>query len=370
MRRPVAGLGSPGRPWPSSAGFIILAVVATLVRFPVTASHAAASRAWAVHEATPADPDAGDEDETDHGAHLPWGLTIGAELELAGERQAGTATNEFTFDEVDLDWSGGHLTAEVGLKYDTESGRGLRVEDAALRADGGGRWPLFAELGRMVLPFGQLESDFVEDPLVAVAAETDDASLVIGVTGAWGVLEVGVLEGEHAGAGAIDCVVSSCFEPREGLSLGVSWTRDLGESVELRELRADRREVTVGAASDPSTRPVAGLGLYGFLEGDAWSCRLEFVRALSGFAPGVLHEEEVEPSALNLEAAVRLTPRWQVAARFESSGELPEAPRRQCGLAGIYTASGNVSVTAEALRGFFADEPHRTQVSLMIGLEY
>lgn len=308
-----------------------------------------------------------DEGEADEAALLPWGFELGAELETAYERQAHEAASEFTFDEVDCGWSGDWLHLELGIKYDTESDRGLRVEDAALRVEDDERWPIFVALGRQVLPFGRFETRFIEDPLVAVAGEIDDAALVLGFAGDWGEFTLGGFEGEHAPANALDGVLSLLFRPQPRLSLGASWTLDLGEVVELRELRAERQEDGEAAAEDALAVPALSLSIA--REGQTWSWQVEGVAALAAFAGGALDAERVQPGALNLELVHRLTPRWELATRVEAATELPGAPELQVGVAGSFAPTAYLSITAEALRGDFAKEPDRTLLSLQITLE-
>lgn len=372
-RRPFRLPGSRSR----SASFLACVIVVVLCvvhgRQPATAAIARPGPPMDARDAGTADTaGAAGADEADEvpPSLLPWGLTIGAELELAHERQAGSAADEFTFDELDLGWSGGWMEAEVGIKYDTDSGRGLRLEDASLRLNGGDRRPAFIELGRLVLPFGQFESRFIEDPLVAVTGEIDDEALVLGVVGDRGEFALGALKGEHGGAGDLDCVASLVIEPQESLGVGISWTRDLGESVELRELRAEREEDAAGTPSDAMTTPVAGLGFFAAFAGEPWSLLVECVAALASFAPGVLDEAKSKPSAWNLEAARRLNERWEAAVRFEAATGLPGAPKWQCGLAGTYAAAEFMSVTAEALHGHFSVESARELLSLRINLEF
>jgi hypothetical protein len=337
----------------------LLALAASLILAPGLARPAAA-------------PDAGedDEDEAEEAALLPWGFELGAELETAYERQADAAAGEFTFDEVDVGWSGAWLSLELGIKYDTESDRGLLLEDAALRVDGGERWPLFCAVGRQVLPFGRFETRFIEDPLVALAGEIDDAALVLGVAGEWGELALGGLRGEHAPDGELDTVVSLLVSPWPRWGLGLSWTQDLGEAVELRELRAERREEGQALPREPGRSPVAALGLFASREGRDWAWQVEAVAALAAFPAGALDAGGVQPVAVNLEVARRLASRWEAAIRVEAASELPGAPEHQVGLAASYAPASTLAITAEVLRGGFADEPARTLLSLQITLEF
>jgi hypothetical protein len=295
-------------------------------------------------------------------------LGVEGDLELAHEAQDGESATEITFDEVGVSLEGEWWRAELGIKYRSEGGRGIAVEDAALRVGGVEQQPWFAEAGRITLPFGESDSPFGEDPLVTVIGEVWDEALVSGFAGEAAEFSFGAFRGELSGGGEPGFVTSATIRPAEEAALHVSWCSDLSESVELREVREDGLDEG-GLDEDAPQDAVGGLASGVTLQLDAVAFGVQYLSALETFAPGWLSRVALTPSAWNLEAAASPAERWEIAGRLEFSRDFPENPSRQWGAAASYELSEQAAVTAEYLRGTFRDGiPARDLVGLKLAL--
>jgi hypothetical protein len=314
----------------------------------------------------PASPEAGPEEEEDDVGGR-WDLVVEADLELVAEDQGGETAGEITFDEVGVVLEGAWWQLETGIKWESEGDRGVLVEEVSLEVGDEERWPGFARAGRTVVPFAESDSRFIEDPLTVVLGETDDDTVVLGYRGERLEASVSAYPGELAGDGDLDFAASLIAEVSGGWSLGLSWTSDLTEAVELRELRDEFRE------EDPSVSAPTDVvrGIAGFVsrKWDRVLARWELVTAIEEFAAGHLDEGAVRPSAASLELTLRVSERWALSGRAETSSELAGHPERQMGLAASGELSDFVTATGEYLHGSFDGEPDRDAVALMLAFE-
>jgi hypothetical protein len=296
------------------------------------------------------------------------GFALETDIEFALEDQGGETTSEITLDEVGVALEGEWWQAEVGIKYESEGNRGLIIEEGAVRVGGTEQWPWFVQVGRTVVPFGEYDSRFVEDPLVAAVGEADGDAVIFGFGNELIEVPIGMFKGEIADDGDIDFVASAKIAALDGVTLSISWSGDLHESEELQELYRELR-----GAQEADERPldtVDGFGFFVSLERDKLAVQLEYVSALEAFTPGSLDEQGIDPSAWSLEVAVCSGGRWELASRVEASYELPDNPDWQYGVAASYRLADYATVVGDYLRGDFDDDSDRNLVSIQLTLEY
>lgn len=308
--------------------------------------------------AVSAEEDPGEEAEVESHSTA---VSLDADLEFARESVGSESAGEFTFDEVGIALEGRWWTFETGIKYRTEGGRGLVIEEAALQIGPTEEFPVFLLVGRTVLPFGTFESSFIEDPFTVAAGETDDDTIVLGVERDAVSASIGILSGSFAGQENVDLVAALRIGREEALRADVYWTSDIGEAVELRELRGDFLEeadasAALPAAGEEHEHPVDGWAVSASWNADAFRVLGEFVTALHAFDSGILSGRPLRPSAWNMEIALRPRERLEIAGRWEGSRNLPQTPKHQAGIGASCTLSENATASAEFLRGFFAGE--------------
>ncbi len=295
-----------------------------------------------------------------------WGFGFDADLEFADERQGGESTSELTLDEVGIHAGREWWEAEAAIKYESE-GRGLILEEGALRVGATKKFPGFAKAGRTGLPFGESETRFGEDPLAVVIGEQFDDTLVLGFESEDWEIAAGAFRTELS-ENDVGVSMSARFQGESPWAIGISWTSELGESAEVRELRRDRVEELLlsGAARDA----VRGFGAALSLDVRRAAVIFEYVAALDDFDAAVLDEDTRSPAAWNTEFTFRPAKRWQLTSRFEASDDLPESPSRQYGVAAAYKLSALFELSAEYLRGDFEDAPDRDLIGAKVAFEY
>jgi hypothetical protein len=284
-----------------------------------------------------------------------------AELEFALENEPSVTVGETTFDEVGWRLAGERWQLKSAVKF--RQGAGLRVEEGELelRGESPVEWSL--RLGRTQQPSGVLESHFVEDPMTVALGEIDADAIVVELRGEAGGLALSALRSRNSSA-SVDFCLQLARELGDGLELSAAWSSDLGESVELAEIRDELDEV-VRAAEDQV--PAVSLFL-GFASG-RWQAHGEALTALGEFRAGAFDEDAVRPQALDLELAHAFRRNWKLAARYERSREFPEQPTWQSGVALWYVANAHAELGVDFLHADGrADEWPRRLVSVVLAL--
>jgi len=332
--------------------------------------------------------DEGEMDEEEQGTLFKrFGFGLEADLEFIYEEEGNTDTNEFTFDEVTLTFDSEWLRAEASIKYETEGKKGVIVEEAWARLGGNAVCPWFVQAGRTVLPFGEYESLFIDDPLVAVVGETDEDSIVLGYENDWAEVALGAFETDLPESGNVEFAAGAKVSIVEYLTAGVSWSSSLGESVELRDIHREyaweqAQEALAEEDEDAEDEPqeivpppvpdtVGGLAFFATLDLESVFVHAEYVSALESFVPEHLDDMKCRPRAWNLEFAVRPLERWTVATRYESASELPETPETQYGVAISYELCGYATATTDFLHAEYGGgAPDCELVGVKLELEY
>jgi hypothetical protein len=314
-------------------------------------------------------------------------IAVEADLEYVYEKEGGISTNELTFDEVVLLLGGDWWEAELGIKYETEGSAGLIVEEAALRLGGTEAFPWFIQGGRTVLPFGEYDSMFIEDPLVAAVGETDEDSVIVGYAIEAVEVALGGFRAELPGSEDIELAASAKVTLWEKLRAGVSWSSALGESVEMRDLHkeflleateesveegdeADDEDTAEPVGASPASQ-VQGLGFFVALDLEYFYAQFETVSAVESFPVGHLDDRRLRPLAWNVELVARPVDRWELGVRYEAAHELPGNPRRQYGAAVSFELCEYATLTADYLHGVQErGEPDRQLIAAKLALEY
>jgi hypothetical protein len=295
-------------------------------------------------------------------------LGLEADLEFNYERQGDFESGEVTFDEVGIMVDGDWWQVETGIKYESETDD-IRFEEVVVQLGCTEDSPWFLRVGRTVLPFAEFNSRFIEDPLGTVIGETDENALVFGCETDDLEAFFGIYRGEQGARDGINIVTSARFAACRDIHIGLGFSNDLGESVELHEISQDGEScpVTVQAAED-EVAGVTGFLLAGI---EPVQISLEYLTALKSFGAGFLEEDPRKPSAFNLEIGVQPFDEWIIAARIESAHGFPENPKRQYGVSTSYRLNEHTGYTAEYLYGDFAgDSDGRHLVSSALTLEY
>ncbi len=282
------------------------------------------------------------------------------------EHQGTETTNDAFLDSATLGlrWVPMYgLVSTFEGSYDLQGSEGFSVDEALLTLGAVPTFPWYVAAGHTELPFGEFESHFREDPGTAVLGEMQTEEVAAGYDTDWLELTGAVGKG-GSGAEQYVGVGNFTFSPVKDMDVGVYWTNDIRESVEIRNLI---EEHLAGAPAPPSSS-VSAAGGFLSVKKSRYSVDLEYIAALDAFAPGLLDVDAMRPWAWNSEATYRPLPPWEVGARIEGSGDLPGSPTLQYGLETTWSIGQHAALSLEALHADFeSGDPSRDKI--VAGLE-
>ncbi len=236
------------------------------------------------------------------------------------------------------------LQSELVVEYDTDVDE-LEIDEftGTLELE---PWEL--SIGRQYLPFGEYFSRFVSGPLLEFGEIRDTAAtLAYGFDDRLDLsLSVyrGIAKKLDSGSRGTDWTLALETWAREDLALGLSYQSNLAD--------ADSRPLA--DYDNRFARRVPGLSGYVLYVGDRFEATVEALGAARSFAE--LESDRNRPTAWNLELALFLHPRFDLAFRVEGSRELEDEPRLQWGAAVTVLLHRSTTITLEILHARFRDD--------------
>ncbi|MDH3279921.1 MAG: LbtU family siderophore porin [Gammaproteobacteria bacterium] len=233
------------------------------------------------------------------------------------------------------------LKAELVLEYDTDVDK-LRADEYIVAVQLGD-WEL--AVGKQYLPLGEYFSRFVSGPILEFG-ETRDTAATLAYDfsdrlDASVSLYQGVAREVDSTGSDLDWTFALEAWPRADLSFGISFQTDLADSDERLLADQDNRFV----------RKVPGLSGYLLWIGEHVEVTFEALAATRSFRE--FESDRDQPSAWNLELALFVHPKVDLALRIEGSRELEDAPRTQFGAAATFLLHRNATLTLELLHARF-----------------
>lgn len=262
---------------------------------------------------------------------LPEGLELGGLVEV--EAFYGHTDSE---DESDItlatvalgagwqfsDWIRGDLV----FLYEEDDTEPMDVDQAILTFGNPEVSPLFLQAGKMYVPFGNLDSFFVSDPVVLELAETLESGALVGFEKGGFSASLSAFNGNLStdGENQVDNLVAAasyCIETdAASLAFGGAWIRNIMESDGLTGVLEDTYFAAPGDTTGDNT---GGLNVWATAAAGPVTLIAEYVTALDEFdVNGV--EQGLTPSSLNLELGVAVTDRLEVAAKVEKSDDVSD----------------------------------------------
>lgn len=267
-----------------------------------------------------------------------------------------------------------HVGGHVLFYWEEDESDGVDLDEGFIILDGGDVLPLYLNIGRIYVPFGNFESHFISDPLTLGIGETGESAVKAGFINDWTEISLCIYNGDvdeigdddHIGgfsAGAVFSLPEGVV-PDIGLSLGGSYISNIADSDGL-------EGETPGEVEDH----VGGLGAFLSLSfQDRFFLEAEFVTALDHFKAGELSfdgGEEREPKAWNLEFAVAPMEDLEVAVRYEGSDDTGDfLPEAQLGGVVAYGLFESTSLALEYLHGEFENDDERDLVTVQLAMEF
>ncbi len=309
---------------------------------------------------------------------LPEGLEFGAVMEVEAGYSSGEDedSSDISLATVELsagwqlsDWVRGDLV----FLYE-EDDTPFDVDQAYITLGNTEKFPLYLQLGKMYVPFGNLDSVFVSDPIVLELAETLETAALLGVEAGGFNASVSVFNGdvETEGEDHAENLVLAASYGVEGenssLAFGSSWIRNIMDSDGLTGVLDDEFGYTYTADD------TAGVNAWITATMGRMTLIAEYVKALDEIeVDGV--STGFAPESLNLELGVTVTDSVDFGVKYETSDEVADwvAENRYgvvCNIALPEMTHGAMGFSLEYMHEEFESGDEGDLVTAQLALEF
>ncbi|RZB37164.1 MAG: hypothetical protein SRB2_01433 [Desulfobacteraceae bacterium Eth-SRB2] len=267
-----------------------------------------------------------------------------------------------------------HVKGHVLFLWEEDDTEPVDVDEGFITLDGEDVVPLYLNVGKLYVPFGNFESHFISDPLTLELGETRESALTVGCVSEWMDVSVSAFNGDIDEIGEDNHIESyvagvSFSVPRElisnfGIAGGVSYISNIADSDGL-------EGETPGEIKDY----VGGFNAFvsiSFM--DKFFLECEYLGALDEFEAGELSFDggkKFQPETWNFELAYAATDRLEVAVKYEGGDDLGDfLPEDQYGAAVTYGLFENTSLSLEYLHGEFENDDERDLLTTQLAVEF
>jgi len=269
-----------------------------------------------------------------------------------------------------------HVKGHVLFLWEEDETEPVDVDEGYITLDGEDVVPLYLNVGKLYVPFGNFESHFISDPLTLELGETRESALTVGYVNEWMDLSASAFNGDTDETGEDNHIESyvaaaSFSVPEElisnfGISGGVSYISNIADSDNLQD-----EIVSPGGIKDYVGGFNAFLSL-SFM--DKFFLECEYLGALDEFEAGELSFDggnKFQPKTWNFELAYAATDRLEVAVKYEGGDDLGDfLPEDQYGAALTYGLFENTSLSLEYLHGEFENDDERDLFTTQLAVEF
>jgi len=260
------------------------------------------------------------------------------------------------------------------LWEEDENDDNVVVDEGFITLDGEDVVPLYLNVGKLYVPFGNFESHFISDPLTLELGETRESALTVGCVNEWMDFSVSAFNGDIDETGEDNHIESyvaaaSFSVPEElisnfGIAGGVSYISNIADSDGLEGETPGQIKDYVGGFN-------AFLSI-SFMDKLFLEC--EYLGALDEFEAGELSFDsgkEYQPKTWNFELAYAATDWLEVAVKYEGGEDLGDfLPEDQYGAAVTYGLFENTSIALEYLHGEFENDDERDLITTQLAVEF
>ena len=267
-----------------------------------------------------------------------------------------------------------HVKGRVLFLWEEDDTEPVDVDEGFITLDGEDVVPLYLNVGKLYVPFGNFGSHFISDPLTLELGETRESALTVGYVNEWMDVSVSAFNGDIDETGEDNHIESyvagaSFSVPEElisnfGITGGLSYISNIADSDGL-------EGETPGEIKDY----VGGFNAFlsiSFM--DKFFLECEYLGALDEFKAGELSFDggnEFQPETWNFELAYAATDRLEVAIKYEGGDDLADfLPEDQYGAAVTYGLFENTSLSLEYLHGEFENDDERDLVTTQLAVEF
>jgi len=291
------------------------------------------------------------------------------------------STAELDIDAYISDHVDGHLT----ILYEEDEQDQVVIDEGILAIDGEDKWPFYAHIGKMYVPFGWYESHFVTDPLTLDLGETNQTAIVAGYINDLLDLSVGAFNGDIDKTGnndhANNFVASALFTmpedtiPDLDMIIGASYITNLADSDGLTGTDEEGDQYV----ADTVKNYVGGFSIFVNTSfKDKVTFYAEYLGATESFQAGELLFDggnAYRPRAWNLELAYAFLPALEFAIRYAGSddggsAEVNFMAEEQYGAAVLYNLPLDTYLTIEYLHSEYKSNDETSGVTVNMAVEF
>lgn len=296
-------------------------------------------------------------------------LSFGGLLEIDSvyDREADSvdfslATLEISLEAEISSW----VRGEVVFCYDDDDDT-IDVDSAVISIGNTEMYPLFFQVGRMYLPFGNYNSFCITDPLTLELGETRETAGLIGfeyagLSGSIAVFNGDVETDDKNSVNNFTAALSYTYDNDDFfIALGGSYIYNLNDSDGLQDVVSELEYIN----------EVAGVSAFVSAEFMRVGVSVEYLIATDELAP----EFAIEPSALSVDIGYEFNDKIAAALRYDTADEvedleLPEDRYGACvGWTFNTTDLGTATLSAEYMHEKYADNSDNDLVTLQISFE-
>jgi hypothetical protein len=267
-----------------------------------------------------------------------------------------------------------HVKGHVLFLWEEDDTEPVDVDEGFITLDGEDMVPLYLNVGKLYVPFGNFESHFISDPLTLELGETRESALTVGYVSEWMDVSVSAFNGDIDETGednhlesyvaAASFSVPEEFISNFGITGGVSYISNIADSDGLEGETPGQIKDYVGGFN-------AFLSI-SFMDKFFFEC--EYLGALDEFEAGELSFDggkEFQPETWNLELAYAATDRLELAVKYEGGDDLGDfLPEDQYGASVTYGLFESTSLSLEYLHGEYENDDQRDLITTQLAVEF
>jgi hypothetical protein len=275
-----------------------------------------------------------------------------------------------------------HVKGHVLFLWEEDDTEPVDVDEGFITLDGEDVVPLYLNVGKFYVPFGNFESHFISDPLTLELGETRESGLTVGYVNEWMDVSVSAFNGDIDEIGEDNHIetyvaAASFSVPEEvisnfGIRAGVSYISNIADSDSLQDEDDDGNKIITGSEVKDYVEGLSAFLSISYM--DKLFFEFEYLGALDEFEAGELlfdNGKEFKPETWNFELAYAATDRLEIAVKYEGGDDLGDfLPEDQYGAAVTYGLFENTSLALEYLHGEFENDDERDLVTTQLAVEF
>ncbi len=268
-----------------------------------------------------------------------------------------------------------HVKGHILFLWEEDDTEEVVVDEGIIIIDGADVIPLYLEVGKMYIPFGNFESHFISDPITLALGETGESALKVGYVNNCFDLSMGTFNGDIQETDDEDDNIdgfftSAMFSMLEDAISGIDLTAGISFISSIADSDGLSEEIVTTVKDYVS-------GFSAFLNvsfNDKFFLSMEHLGASDEFEAGELSFDggtAFQPTAWNLEFAYAATDRLELAFKVEGGDDLGDFHvEEQYGVATLYSLFENTALAGEYLHGEYDNDDERDILTAQIAIEF